>query len=536
MTGPSVPRPRAGAPGPHAAPGAILTDPAPPDTPTAPAATGDQEVRRSTRNGLVGLAGAAINGVLGFLLTVVIVRGLGPAGSGAMFTAIGVVAIVGVLCCAGADTALVWALPRRRAGRDGDAARLLPVALLPALLLTVAVAATGVALARSLAPVLFDRDTGAGVDLLRLAFAGLPFVVAMTVLLAAVRAVRPVTALVAVQYVFVPAARPALVLAALGAGAGVTAAFAGWLAPVVAAVAVCAVLLVRPLGLGAGARLRPVAADWRTLWGFALPRAASAAIDASSMWLTVLLTAALAGQAEAGIIGAVGRYALAGLLVMQGLRVSVAPQLSRLLGQHRTAEAAQVYRRITAAIVALSWPGYLLLAIFAPGFLSLFGREFTGGALPMAVLAGAMMVNSGVGIVQTLLLMSGSSGRHLFAAATGLVLNVGLALALIPRHGALGAAVAWTVGIVAENVLATAAARRVVGEPLMTRSVLLTAAVAGTGTAVLAGLGALVAGRGVAGLFLTLGTAVLLAAAALAHPAVRRRARAAAGTLGRRAS
>ncbi|OKI66785.1 lipopolysaccharide biosynthesis protein [Micromonospora sp. CB01531] len=499
--------------------------------PGAPATAGEREVRRSTRSGMVGLAGAAANGLLGFVLTVVIVRGLGPAGSGAMFTAIGVVTVLGALCCAGADTALVWALPRRTAGRTGDAARLLPVALLPALLFTVGLAAAGVALPGLLAPVFFDPGTTGGEELLRLAFAGLPFVVAMTLLLAAVRAVRPVAALVAVQYVLLPAARPALVLAAVAAGAGVTAVFAGWLAPVLLAGLVGAALLVRPLGLAAGAALSPVGEDWRALWGFALPRAASAAIDASSMWLTVLLTAALADQTEAGVIGAVGRYALAGLLVMQGLRVAVAPQLSRLLGQGRRVEAVMVYRRITSWIIALSWPGYLLLAIFAPGFLWLFGAEFTAGASAMAVLAGAMMVNSGTGIVQTLLLMSGSSKLHLLAAATGLVLNVGLALVLIPPYGALGAAAAWTAGIVVENVIATAAARRVVGEPLLTREVLRAAVAAVPGTAVVAGTGAAVAGRGAAGLFLTLGVVALLAVALLLHPEVRQRTRTTVPTL-----
>ncbi|TDC40159.1 polysaccharide biosynthesis C-terminal domain-containing protein [Micromonospora sp. KC213] len=499
--------------------------------PTAGSASGDREVRRSTRNGLVGLAGAAVNGLLGFLLTVVIVHGLGPAGSGAMFTAIGVVAIMGVLCCAGADTALVWMLPRRTPGPDGDAARLLTVALAPTLLLALVVAATGIACAGMLALVFFDAGTADGDNLLRLAFGSLPVVVAMTVLLAAVRAVRPVAALVAVQYVLVPAARPALVLAALAAGAGAAVAFAGWLTPVALAVLAGVALLLRPLGLTAGARLRPIREDWRRLWGFALPRAASATIDASSMWLTVLLTAALADQSEAGLIGAVGRYALAGLLIMQGLRVAVAPQLSRLLGQGRTAEAVAVYRRTTSVIIALSWPGYLLLAFFAPGFLRLFGAEFTTGATAMVILAGAMMVNSGTGIVQTLLLMSGSSGQHLLAAATGLLLNVGLAVALIPAYGALGAAVAWTAGIVAENLLATLAARRVVGAALVTRTVLVTAGIAGTGTAVLAGAVVAVAGRGVIGLALTLGAMALLAAVPLLHPWIRRQARAAAPAL-----
>ena len=72
----------------------------------------------------------------------------------------------------------------------------------------------------------------------------------------------------------------------------------------------------------------------------------------------------------------------------------------------------------------LSWPAYLLLAVFAPGFLLLFGDGFADGAAPMAVLAVAMLVNVGVGLVQTLLLMSGNSRRHLFATVGGLALNV----------------------------------------------------------------------------------------------------------------
>ncbi|WP_423791071.1 lipopolysaccharide biosynthesis protein [Micromonospora cathayae] len=493
--------------------------------------TGRHEVRSGTRSGMVGLAGAAVNGLLGFVLTVVIVRGFGPAGSGAIFTAIGVVTIVGVLCCVGADTALVWALPRRRTGARGDAARLLPVALVPTLLGATLVGAVGVALAGTLAPVLFDQPGGDGPALLRLAFATLPATVAMTVLLAAVRAVRPVTGVVAVQYVFVPLARPLLVLAVMATGAGVVLAFGGWLLPVALAALICAAMLVRPLGLAAGARLRPERRDWRTFWGFALPRAVSATIDASSLWLSVLLTSALAGQAAAGVLGAVGRYVLAGLLVMQGLRVATAPQLSRLLGGGRTRDAVLVYRRVTMMIIVLSWPGYLLLGVFAPGFLSLFGAEFGAGATAMAVLAGAMLVNSGVGIVQTLLLMSGNSGRHLMAALTGLVLNVGLAVVLVPRHGVLGAAVAWTVGIVAENLLAARAARLAVGEPLLTRPLLVAGALAGGSTAVLAVIAATVAGRGVAGLALAVALLLVGGALLLLDGRVRRVVRAALAAL-----
>ncbi len=479
--------------------------------------TATSEVRRSTRSGAIGLIGAAVNGAFGFVLTVVVTRTFGADGSGALFTVIGLVSIIGAICCLGADTALMWAVPRRR---GADTGRLLPVALLPTLGLAVAVAVAGVLTAGPVSRALLDSADGTA--LIRLAFAGVPVIVAATVLLAAVRAGRPVGAYVLVQFVLVPVARPLLMLAAVAAGGGVLLGFGGWLLPLGFAAVAGLALVARPMGLlGDRRRLRPQAADWRPFWAFALPRSASVAIDAGSMWIGVLLTGALATQAEAGVFAAVGRYVMAGLLVMQGLRVAVAPQLSRLLGAGRLAEAAEVYRRTTLAIVLLSWPAYLVLAVFAPGFLRLFGDGFAGGAAPMAVLAAAMLVNVGVGLVQTVLLMSGNSRGHLLAAACGLVLNVGAGLVLIPRHGVLGAAIAWSLGIVCENLLAAALARRALRAPLSSRALTRGGVAVVAVTAAVSAAGVAVAGRGLAGLAVTLGLLVAGGAAALTDRRVR---------------
>jgi O-antigen/teichoic acid export membrane protein len=452
------------------------------------------ELRRSSRSGAIGLLGAAVNGAFGFVLTTVIVRTFGAAGSGELFSVVGLVTIAGAVCCLGADTALMWALPRRPADID----RLLPVALLPTVAASLVVGAVGFVEFASL----------------RWAFAGIPVIVASTVLLAAVRATRPIGAYVAVQLVFVPVARPLLMAGAVALGGGVLIGFAAWLLPLAVAAAIALALLARRPA-------RPRADDWRTFWGFALPRAASVAIDASSMWVGVLLTAALSSKAEAGVFAAVGRYALAGLLIMQGLRVAVAPQLSRLLGAGRRDEAVRVYRRTTLWIVALSWPAYLLLAVFAPAFLALFGAQFGGGATPLVVLAAAMLVNVGVGLVQTVLLMSGNSRTHLLATVAGLALNVCAAVVLIPRHGALGAAIAWSLGIVAENVLAAIFARRALGAGLGSTALVRAAAAVTAATGAVAAIGVLAAGRGIAGLETTLGLLVTGCLGSLLDPRVR---------------
>jgi O-antigen/teichoic acid export membrane protein len=440
------------------------------------------------------------------VLTTVIVRTFGADGSGALFTVVGLVSILGAVCCLGADTGLMWAIPRR----DRDAAGgLVPVALLPPLGLALLVCGLGFACAGPIGRTLLDTPDSTA--LIRLAFAGVPIIVAVTVLLAGVRATRPVTAYVAVQFLFVPIARPVLMIAL---GGGLLLGFTAWLIPLAVALLIALFLGPRPAAPDAG---------WRPFWSFALPRAASVAIDASSMWVGVLLTGALATQADAGLFAAVGRYALAGLLIMHGLRVAVAPQLSRLLGAGRHAEAIEVYRRTTLGIVLLSWPAYLLLAIFAPAFLSVFGPEFAAGATPMAVLAAAMLVNVGVGLVQTVLLMSGNSRGHLLATAAGLTLNVAGCVVLVPGHGALGAAIAWSLGIVCENLIAAVLARRALGAPLFSRALAGVLGVVVTATLAAAGLGLTVAGRGVVGLAAALGMLLVLCLPALLDSRVRAR-------------
>ncbi|MCM0674746.1 lipopolysaccharide biosynthesis protein, partial [Micromonospora phytophila] len=384
-----------------------------------------------------------------------------------------------------------------------------------------AAAVAGVLAADALAPRLLDDAGVDGAALLAVSFAAVPVVVAMTLLLAALRCVRSIRAYVGVQFLLLPVARPALVGAAVLAGGGLLAGMTGWLIPAALALLVCLTLVAGPLGVGRGAGLRPERADWSTFWRFALPRAASAAIDAGNMWVGVLLTSVLAGPAEAGVFGAVGRYILAGQLAMQGLRVAVSPQLSRLLGRGERAAAAAVHRQLTTWGLVLSWPVYLLLAVFGLAFLQLFGSEFTAGAPAMTVLALAMLVNTGVGNVQSLLLMGGRSGLHLAATLAGLLVTVSLGLWLIPGHGATGAALAWAAGIATENLTAVACARLVFGQPLADAAMARAAAgtVAGVGAA--AAVGALAGGRGIPGLAVAVGVLVVGCVGLLTLPRVR---------------
>jgi O-antigen/teichoic acid export membrane protein len=114
-------------------------------------------------------------------------------------------------------------------------------------------------------------------------------------------------------------------------------------------------------------------------------------------------------------------------------------------------------------LVAASWPAYLTLATFAPLVLRAFGADFTSGQNALVILSLAMMVNLGTGNVQVVLLMGGRSAWQLFNVGVALVLNVGLNLVLIPRLGIAGAALAWAVSIVFDNLATIVEVRLLLG-------------------------------------------------------------------------
>ena len=95
-----------------------------------PAQHGD--LTRLARGGALNLVGGVVNGAFGFLLVVVLTRGLHGGAAGAFFEAIAIFSIAGATAAFGADVGLVRTIARMRA-RSGtaDVRGTLMVALVP---------------------------------------------------------------------------------------------------------------------------------------------------------------------------------------------------------------------------------------------------------------------------------------------------------------------------------------------------------------------------------------------------------------------
>lgn len=435
------------------------------------------ELRVVARGGVITLAGYVSSSLLGFVLVVIVSRGLGAKGAGMFFEAVALFTILTSVTALGADTGLLRAVPwYRTRERVVDIRRTLVVAFGPVLVISTLLAGVAFALAPQLVEI-FMRGARQheGVAFIRVLLPFLPLAAASAVALAATRGFSTVMPFVVVEQIGKPLARPLLILVAIAAGLGSTAVAVAWAVPVAAGFAVALWLLVgrlhraerrdrprrRLAGRGRAARsprtFGTLAAEF---WRFSAPRGTAAIFQVTVVWLDVLLVGSLRSTREAGIYAAASRFITAGTFALQAVRLVIAPQFSEMLARREHDRVEAVHQVATWWVMAASWPLYLTLATFGPFVLGVFGREYVAGQTALTILALAMLVNLGTGNIQSVLLMAGKSSWNLLNMAISVTSNVILNLLLIPRFGIAGAAIAWAVSICVDN-LATAVEVRV---------------------------------------------------------------------------
>lgn len=380
---------------------------------------------------VAGLAGAGTSAAAQFAVTLLITRTLPPAEAGAFFTttALGLM-LAGVLRLDTGNGLIYF-----RAREDS-----------PAPPSAVAVVVTAVPLLRvALVPVVAGAAGAAAI------LAGtepalalvLPFVVVADVLVAATRGTGAMRETLLLSGLVQPAAQLLLVGGALAAGLSAPWLILAWGLPAV------------PVAAVAAWRLRQVetVTSWREFWAYTGPRSAAAALQAVFQRLDVVIVAFLAGPAEAAFYVAATRFKVVGQLVGQGLAQGVQAELVRRFARGEPEAARALHRRAAHTQMALTWPFWILYAVFAPQILQLFGDGYAHAADTAVVVAVTMMAASACGMVDVVMIASGRTKASLATIAAALATTVVLDLLLVPAHGAFGAALGWAGGVLVKNLL-----------------------------------------------------------------------------------
>jgi O-antigen/teichoic acid export membrane protein len=124
----------------------------------------------------------------------------------------------------------------------------------------------------------------------------------------------------------------------------------------------------------------------------------------------------------------------------------------------------ELFKAITRWTVAGTVPILVLMLVVPAAILQVFGGQtFTSGTTALRILVIGQAINVSVGAAGFVLIMAGRTGWDLTVYASSALLDLVLALILVPKLGIEGAAIAQAVTIACSNWLRLALVRRYVG-------------------------------------------------------------------------
>lgn len=408
--------------------------------------------------GVLTLVGGVASGTLSFLAIIVVTHGFKPSSAGQFFVGVSVFSIASNVLLLGSDIGLLRSISADRAQSHGRAAQLLQIAIVPIFGISALVAAGLFVLIPPLAHLL---SHGASPDqlavYLRALVIALPVAVAYLACVSATRGFGTVTPFVLIERVARPLLQVLFLAVVVALGLGGVALAGAWVIPFGMGLAVVVWWLSRAIRRELPREPTPEHdREWARLaigfWRFATPRGLAAIFQVLILWLDSLLIGVFRTPGEVAIYTTSTRCVLLANFVTIAITQAVTPQIGEFVTRREMGRAEGVFRTATVWGILVTWPLLLILAIFAPVVLRIFGPVYTQGQPAVVILALSMMVAVACGPVDWVLLMAGRSSWNLVNTAVALGLNVGLNLLLIPRLGIVGAAIAWAVSIIVNNV------------------------------------------------------------------------------------
>jgi len=428
----------------------------PPVTPPGDAPAGrpgegdDTYVARVARGAGISTAGQGVGRVLGYVSQVAVARLLGAQFYGFYTLGVAVVNGVHIVSRFGMENGVVRYVAHHR--EHGDEARVRGT-IVQALLITLAISLVLSVVMFVGAGLIADRlpkDAPEMVSVLRAFAFVLPFFVFMSMTAWATQGFQTVTYAAYIQQLI----RPGLFLLFVGVcyvlGAGIIG--------VIAAYAL-AMFLAGCAGLYYLKKLFPALFDRRAqtkfetkaLFGVSVPMSITQGAQYLNNWSAILILGAFAAGAPVGIFNAAARTATFLTAVRFAFSGIFSPIISGLHARQDTEEMGRLYKDVSRWIFTGAFVLFLVIVVFAPQVMSVFGASFGQGVTALVIVAVAQLYSSSVGPAPRMLAMTGNQNFAMIATSVAAVTGVVVSLILIPRYEILGAAIGMATAIITEN-------------------------------------------------------------------------------------
>lgn len=411
------------------------------------------------RGSAINLIGGAAAAVTTFLLTVVLTRSLPADAVGSFFSLTSLFLLVTALGQLGTGTGIVYFLARQDPeSRQATGPTYLRIAAGPVFVVAFVTGAVMIGFARPLASLLGVDGQPQVVPALWVLGLGAPLAAALNLYTAATRGLGTMRSTAVLDQIIRPTLQVVLVAGAVFTESGLLVVLA-WVFPYLPTALAARWWWHRDLHRGGTPGTERVPGMTRPFWRFTAPRALAAVAQLAMQRLDIVLVGAIAGLREAAIYTAATRFLVVGQLAGTAISRAVQPRLARAIGSGEHDVTSELYQTATAWLVLLTWPLYLVMALASGTLLSLFGSGYTVGAPVVVILSLTMLVATGSGMVDMVLIMAGKTSWNLANVLLAFTVNLVADILLIPLYGITGAALGWAAAILCANLVPLAQVR-----------------------------------------------------------------------------
>jgi O-antigen/teichoic acid export membrane protein len=191
----------------------------------------------------------------------------------------------------------------------------------------------------------------------------------------------------------------------------------------------------------------------RTMLDFSWPLLLTAVLARTNAQSETLVLGALTTSDQVGIYFVAFKAISFIAVFLNALDVIFAPMISSLYARGDRGEMDRLYKTVTRWAFTASMPIFLIMFVWSSEVLSLFGDDFVAGSGVLRVLALSQIFWVLSGPCGWMLTMTGHPRFNLLNMLLTLGIALGLDFLLIPRYGAMGAAIGGAVSIVGVNTL-----------------------------------------------------------------------------------
>jgi O-antigen/teichoic acid export membrane protein len=217
--------------------------------------------------------------------------------------------------------------------------------------------------------------------------------------------------------------------------------------------------------------------QWRTMevrareiFAFTLPLLVSHLLSTTMQTISVVLLGYFYPMQEVGLFRVVLPMANLITTVMASFTLFYLPAAARLFAHHTHDDLNDLYRRTAIWIAVLSFPVFAVTFALAQPLVSwLYGARYESSGVILTVLSVGHYLSVALGFNALTLKALGKLRALLLIDVVAVGANVAFNLLLIPRHGALGAAIGVTGAMILRDVLRQVGVYRVLGLNIFVR-------------------------------------------------------------------